>query len=48
MSLSTVWRDRRSQAEFIAEEEIESFFSAVQESGDQVLVQFDKKEVEET
>ena len=47
MSLSTVWRDRRSQAEFTAEEEIESFFSAVQESGDRVLVQFDDKELEE-
>ena len=47
MSLSTAWRDRRSQAEFIAEEEIESFFCAVQDSGDRVLVQFDEKELEE-
>ena len=46
MSLSTAWRDRRSQAEFIAEEEIESFFCAVQDSGDRVLVQFNEKELE--
>ena len=47
MSLSSTWRDRRSQAEFLAEEEIDGFFRAVQESGDRILVQFDEKELEE-
>ena len=47
MSLSSTWRDRRSQAEFLAEEEIDGVFRAVQESGDRILVQFDEKELEE-
>ena len=47
MSLSTTWRDRQSQAEAIAAEEIYSFFREVQPAGDRILVQFDEKEVEE-
>ena len=47
MSLATAWRHRRSEAEEVAAQEIASFLEAVEESGSNILVQFDEKEIEE-